>query len=427
MKDLSTATIATTALLTNSVLLEVDGAIRRITIDNLMNVINSGDEMLLRQVAWGVPIKHNQTSQSWGTLGNAAMREEYEAQCGRYLVTPSGRAAKLSKTDSSVYADGTALDETKGNIMFIGPRLYYVVKTDAATGIPIVWFSQLPIGGHYIGNTADYQHVCIGAFNGAMSGSTLVSRSGLSIAGGKTIEGFWAAARLNGTDWGLCNYDHVRYMVMLGLGHYGNPNIQSCLGYGLCGNGNNWSQAASLKTGATMSYGDTWSKIDVESTAVSDACHVNMLGVENWYGWQWLMTQGVYFGSSSNSAQDGSEIFIYDGNRMPSSSELTTHPTGSYRQLTRLMSGGYIKETIMGEYFDLFPSVVGGGASSFWGDYSWANSTGQLLLWGGLAYYGSYCGLVFSDSEYGWPDSNSYFGARLAYYGVLTFVNGKDI
>jgi hypothetical protein len=429
MKSLGTATLVTSALLTNAVFIEVDGAIRRITLDNLMNVINSGDEMLLRQVAWGVPIKQNASSQAWGTVGNTAMRDEYEAQCGRYLVTTAGRAAKLMKTNSGIYADGTTLDESKGNVMFIGPRLYYVVKTDAASAIPIVWFSQLPIGGHYIGTAGEGgKYICIGAYNGSMSGSTLVSRSGLALSTSNTpITTYWSYARNNGNDWGLTNYDHVRYMAMLALGHYGNPNIQSCLGNGLCGNGNNWTQASALTTGATKAYGDTWSKVDITSTAVSDACHVNMLGVENWYGWQWLFIQGVFFGTSANSAQDGSEIYIYEGNRMPSSSELTTHPTGNYRQLTRKTSSMQIGQVIAGEYFDLFPTGSAGDASSYWGDYAYASATGQVLLWGGTAADGSACGVACSASDGGWSASTSYIGARLAYYGPLTFVNGKDI
>ena len=76
-KNLATAQSVTSALRTNSVLLEVGGSIRRITIDNLMNVINTGDEQLLRQVAWGVPCKQNQSSQAWGLVGNTGMFAEY--------------------------------------------------------------------------------------------------------------------------------------------------------------------------------------------------------------------------------------------------------------------------------------------------------------------------------------------------------------
>lgn len=441
-QNLGTVASVTSALKSNSVLIEVSGSIRRITLDNLMNVINSGDEMLLRQVAWGVPLKQNQSNQAWGVIGNLGMRAEYESKCGRYLVTGKGLAAKLSPTNSAVYADGTALDETKGNIMFIGPRLYYVVKQDAASGIDYLWLSQLPIGGHYIGNCNNDEYICVGAYKGSMSGSTLVSRSGVSPAGAKTIESFWTAAQVNGKEWGLTNYDHRRYMMMLGIGHYGNPNIQSTLGNGVCGEGgwiDVWGAASTLKTGATKSLGDALAKIDIANIVnasnstihTTNSSRVNLFGIEDPYGWQWEMIQGVYCGNSANAAQTGQEIFIYDGNRMPSAAELTTHPTGKYRQLARRTvtgnSEGYILKMTLGEYFDLFGKAIGGGASSFWGDYEYINNTGQLVLWGGLAESGSCCGLGYAGSLNAFSASNSNYGSRLAYYGPLTFMSGKQL
>lgn len=441
-QNLGTAPLVTSALKSNGVYIEVNGSVRRITLDNLMNVINAGDEMLLRQVAWGVPLKQNQSSQEWGVVGNIGMRAEYESRCGRYLVTPKGLAAKLSPTNSAVYADGTPLDETKGNVMFIGPRLYYVVKHDAASGVDYLYLSQLPIGGHYIGGCDNDEYNCIGAYKGSMSGSTLVSRSGVAPAGAKTIEQFWTAAQVNGKDWGLTNYDHPRYMSMLGLGHYGNPNIQAKLGFGVGGEGNwknLWSAASDLLTGATKSLGDAIAKIDIadlvsasDSTIRStNSSRVSLFGIEDPYGWQWEMIQGVYCGNSANAAQTGQEIFIYEGNRMPTASELTTHPNGQYRQIARRAVTSdaqyYITKMILGEYFDLFGLDVGGGESSYWGDYEAINDTGQLVLWGGYGASGSASGLYYVHSQYSYSLMYSQCGARLAYYGPLTFVSGKQL
>ena len=430
-KDLGTADVVTSALKTDYVMVTVNGSVKRISIDNLMNVLNTGDDMLLRQVAWGIPIKQTQSSQAWGVYGNTGMRDDYESKCGRYLVSTSGLCAKLSKSNSAIFADGTEMTESKGHVMFIGPRLYYRVTTDATNGNTILWLSQLPIGGHYIGNCNNDEYICFGAYNGAISGSTLVSRSGLVPAGSKTITAFWNAAQLNGGNWGLCNYDHVRYVQMLGMGHYGNPNIQSCLGNGLCGSGSStWSKASALTTGATISLGDAWATVDVDLGG-TDSCHVNMLGIENWYGWLWNMIEGIYCGSSSNSAngQTGSEVFVYSGNRMPSSTELTSHPDGDYRQFVRTVtsaSGSYVQTMLIGEYYDLFPTATGGGATSFWGDGVWAAATGQLVLWGGHASGDSRCGLACGSSDSAFSCSAAICGARLAYYGPLTFVSGKQ-
>ena len=66
-KSLGTAQTVQSMLRNNCILIEVDGAIRRISLDNLMNAINEGNEELLREVAWGVPIKQTtQSSPAWG-------------------------------------------------------------------------------------------------------------------------------------------------------------------------------------------------------------------------------------------------------------------------------------------------------------------------------------------------------------------------
>lgn len=440
-QDLGTATLVTSAVKGNCVLLEVNGSIRRISLDNLMNVLNSGDEMLLRQVAWGIPLKQNQSSTNWGVIGNEGLRSEYETQIGRYLVTGSGLAGKLSPTNAGIFADGTTLDESKGNVMVIAPRLYYKVKQDAASGVDYLWLSQLPIGGHYIGNCNNDQYICLGAYLGSMVGTTLVSRSGLTPAGNKTLSAFWDAAQVNGKDWGIENYDHVRFLEMLGLGHYGDTNIQAKLGYGVGGSTSVdvLNAASKLKTGATKSLGDALAKVDIapivnttDSTIkTTNSSRVSLFGVEDPYNWLWQMIQGIFCGSSANTSQTGREVFIYEGNRMPSAAELSSHPNGAYRQTTRREAptdtSGYVKTMILGEYFDLWATTVGGGATSYWSDYDYVNNTGQLVLWGGNAYYGSGAGLAYAYSRNAFSSSNSYCGARLAYYGPLTFVSGKQL
>ena len=112
---------------------------------------------------------------------------------------------------------------------------------------------------------------------------------------------------------------------------------------------------------------------------------------------------------------------------MPSASELVSHPEGDYRQLTRLTSSGYIQKMTLGEYFDLVPSQHGGGGTSYWGDYHYANNAGQVVLWGGYASYGAYAGLVSPASDHAWSYSGSRIGSRLAYYGDLVIMSGAQL
>lgn len=86
-----------------------------------------------------------------------------------------------------------------------------------------------------------------------------------------------------------------------------------------------------------------------------------------------------------------------------------------------------MQEIILGEHFDIFPKKIGGNSTSYWADYSWANTTGQLVLWGGSANSGAACGLASAYSPAAWSSSNAYLGSRLAYFGNLTFVSGASL
>ena len=386
----------------------------------------------LRNIAWGQELMEGQTSTDWsaGRVGNLTMFAEYEALCGRYMLLNNGYMAKLNPSDSSIFADGTPLSDAdvtskNGNIMYYAPKLYYLVKTDSITGKKYLWMSMLPIGGH------ELPACCIGAYKGSMAGTALVSRAGVAPAGAKTISAFWAAAQLNGSAFGLTNYDHQRRMMMKALAKYADTNIQTKLGYGVCGSVeiDLGAQAFVLLTGATKTLGDGYGNIGITLTGGTDCSRVNLGGIEDPYGWQWEMIQNVYFGSSANTPnQAGKEIYIYEGNRMPITAELATHPAGAYRQLVRRTDEGYISSMLLGEFFDLFAKTfVGGGSTSYWSDYSYGNATGQILLFGGNSNYGTYSGLGFARSNFDFSILSADFGARLAYYGECKFTSGSAL
>ena len=434
--DLAKVGAVNSILASNYVMVEIGGSIKRISVKDFMNAIQAGS-LNLSQYAWGVPIYQSpssKTSPEWGRVGNLDMWEQYKETMGRYLLTQDGRLAKLSKTNSNYFADGTTVDETKGNIMFHAPRLYYLVKTDAVTGIPYLWASSLPIGGHYI------ESPCLGAYKADVIAEKLVSRSGRVPQGGLTISQFWAKARANGNDYGLVNYDLRRFMMMIQLFEYGSPNCQTKIGYGVGGSssGNFWLAASKLTTGATKTLGDSCGSIDIDALANDTAdepasvnsSRVSLFGIEDSWNWQSEMTQGIYFGKSENTGQTGKEVFIYDGNRMPTDAELTTKPAGDYRKLECMDREGYVSKMTLGEYFDLIAqSTTGGGSNNYWCDYFYCNlNIGQLYLSGGSAFKaGLTSGLACFNSSDTFSASTDSYGSRLAYYGKTQYVNGADI
>ena len=423
-KSLGEATAVEAITKNNSIVVEVGGSIRRITLDKFMDSMNTGDQELLRQVAWGVPIKQSvQSSPAWGVVGNQAMWKQFKAKIGRYMLSADGsKAAKLMSTDSTVYADGTNVGTITGHVMFHAPRLYFRVVNDAVTNIPYLWMSEYPIGGHY------FESSWIGAYPLVTVNNIGTSRPGYVPDNNKTISAFWALAQKNGAQFGLANYDHQRLMMMLNLSEYGNPNVQENIGYGCSGDDNTWNKVNALKTGATKSLGDACGAIDISATTGNaKSCRVSLFGIEDAWGLRTEMRQGLYFGNSNNTAQDGTEVFIYDGNRIPTADELATHPNGNYRKITRLTSDGWIQEEVICEYFDLIKSKSGGGSSSYWCDHFWSNSTGQLLGVGGVATGGWYCGLACVRANDAFSNANVGWGARLAYYGTPAIVEGKNM
>lgn len=434
-KNLGAATAVQSMTKSNSIIIEVGGSVRRITLDKFLDAINEGQSELLHEVAWGIPIKDElQTSPAFGMVGNLSAFAAYKAQCGRYLMDANGRAAKLHPNNSGVFADGTVLDETKGSVVVIAPRLYFLYVVDAETSVPYLWMSQQPISQHYLANAHNGQYIVVGAYKGSISSSKLVSRSGVNCdTSGKSISSYWSAAQAFGTNWGLPNYDVWKWICLMCLCETGgNANIQANIGQGVGGSaGIDWATvnaSSVLKlTGKTKGLGDATGAVSIsDSDAQNDSSHVSVLGVEDFWNLQWEFIQGVFFGNSGNNDQDGTEIFIYEGNRIPSSTELASHPEGHFRQLVRQTSSAYMKSILKGEYFDIFAkSLTGGGSNTTWSDYSYNNTTGQVLLVGGNSAYGSKSGPFCGGSNYAWSSANSNLGARPAYYGQVQFVDGR--
>ena len=415
------------------ILIEVGGAIRRIKLSDLASAIQT-NQLDLSLIAWGTYLKETSDPQ-WGKCGNQTKWNEVKASFGRYLLTNDGKMAKLSRSNSAYFEDGTAVDESKGHVMWHTPhRIYYLVKYDASVGCNVLWGSLYPISEHYI------DHPTFGAYMAGLSGGKLTSRSGLNVLNnislGAVGEGnsgptnnFFYYARLNGKDFGTLDYETLKIIPMLVLWESGSSNAQAKFGCGPTGSTNTWDKVNGLTTGATKSLGDNNGTISLKDlTGNADACHVNLFGIENPWGWYWQMIQGIYFGSSNNSGQTGTEAFVYNGNRMPTASELTGHPVGDYRTFARNTNNGGVQKLVLGDYFDIMPKTVGGeNNSAYYCDYSWANSTGHLLLFGGDAWNALTCGsfCVASSDVFGLRGANC--GVRLAFYGNPTYVNGADL
>ena len=431
-KNIGTATSVSSMSEKDSVFIEVGGSLRRIPLSGLRDAISKGGELVLQQIAWGVNIRQDITSTNWGRVGNTNLWKDYVARSGRYLVTPEGKAAKIDNTGTK-FLDGTAVDESKGNIMVIAPELHFYWEENPERGYPVLWMSTVPLGGHSLGGASGGRYMCVGAYGAYNESNKLRSKTGVVPSGNITITNFHTCAQNYGKDWGLVDYDYRRWLVMCCLSETGDSNAQAKIGYGPCGSGaSTWTAAATLTTGATKAIGKAFDKQVItialnEGGNAPDASRVCAMYVEDPWGLRWEMTQGIYYGVATNEGQKAEDCYIYEGNYIPDASKL---PTGNYRETTRLTTGSvsFISKIIGGEHFDVIPSETnGGGSTSKWCDAWWSSTTDQLGLFGGSANDGSRCGPVAAHASSVFGNASAYFGSRLAYYGDLTFINGNQL
>jgi len=409
MNDLALATAIEQLLKSQNILCEVGGSIKRITLEKLMDSMNVGQSQLLRQVAWGTYLEYN-SGTSWPQIGNMQMKELYYSQCGRYLVKTDGTAAKLNPTNSAYFVDGTAVDHSKGHTMWFSPDLYYLVTTEG--GLPILWTSMIPIGGKKA------PAMCIGAYKANKVSTALVSKPNLVPTGTQTISQFWAAAQVNGKDWGLQSYSHRVKIMMMFLAEYGNTSIQAVLGVGLDGTGSSFANEQNIQTGKTIPLGDVSGAVNTLDAVSATVQCISYRGLENPYGQLWEFVQGI--------VSNGDVVYIFDGNKVANDKP----PVGvDYRTSQRLTSasGQYINTMKLGAYFDIIPLTISGGSTNRWADAHYSAAAGEVWLFGGDANYGSICGLSASYAYNVFSGADSHFGSRLAFYGALKMVTGAQL
>ena len=333
---------------------------------NMTLVDATGKTYCIPEKSWGLTIPVD-GSTNYTFVGNEAAWNNYKAKIGRYLLKSNGDAYKLNVGDSTIldYNDAT-FDPALGNVMVRIPRLSYMVVRDSA-GRDTIWMTEEPVMRNVI------EEQWIGAYLASYDGNKLRSMKGGTVAASRTINTFWDQAQVNGKAFGLTNYTQRILMVLIYLSNYRSLNSQATLGYGMNGNTNNFEAAQNKPTGETSSIGDACGSVD-GGTSNANAKHISLFGLEDIYGWFWEMIQGAFLINN--------KVYVYDGNRMPDSEELAYGAKGKSRSFNRIASEGWITKLVGGEHFDIFPSAVGGGSSSYWCDYTLTSTTGQLLLWG---------------------------------------------
>lgn len=147
-------------------------------------------------------------------------------------------------------------------------------------------------------------------------------------------------------------------------------------------------------------------------------------GIENPFGHVWKNVIDVVVAGTDNSVyicKDYTKFGTFEGGTNPTAEQLIAagYELQDFKEST--ITSQYVKKLVNNNQADLFPTVVGNGASAttYYCDYHWtsATATPRTLLIGGRSVSGSGAGLFRLYSSGGLGASYASVGTRITFYG----------
>ena len=368
----------------------------------------------------------NASSTTCSTGGNRNVIESLRSKFKRCIAKPYGDDAALisylNETDSNKWPDGTgATYETvrKESLMVHFPK-YYHKTIERSPGIWRTYISEQQIDNDYI----EEPELLLGTFEGIISdenGGALTSTGSSISAASKTIAQFVAAAKVNGSMYGIGDYRSHATIARMFCAYYKTTNISTSNSAIPCSGGTKrynygW-------TGGTKALGNRDGKAAVNNDA--GYYSTNFLGLEDCYYSKWEFVQGI-------NILKGKYV-VYDGGSFPDKDVAELEAAGATNirvvgyepnPAATAAYNGWIKAVAQGKYGDVVPTAHGGSETTYYSDYSWFNPTvNRIFLRSGDSDNGSRCGVFLAHapnaSSASWPN----VGARLAFYGKIVVVD----
>lgn len=316
--------------------------------------------------------------------------------------------AALLNESWDAFADGTAIDNiAKYETMMRVPPCHF-----KGEGTKMTFGGLNPVAGGLTFDSPQW----VGAYKMYVDASGVGhSRPNVAPSHSKTMSAFWACAQKLHSNMGLANYQFHCLINAVYQAYYGNLNSQDVIGSGF--QHSNWEACRDVPMGKCISLGNGSGKVLYNDAALGNQYPVKLFGFEDLWakGWEFRPNVRFYMDGETRKA------VIYSGNQVSN--------TASGREVVCLADsdGSYVTKMALGTHWDMIPTAVGGGDNTYYADSCWASKTGELLRVGGYAAYRSRCGVSSSRSNDGFSDSNTYIGARLAFFGTPNIVSGSQL
>jgi hypothetical protein len=412
--------------LVNSVQTTVPENIVYVNVGKIVTTSNLEDTL-----AYWYENDENNSSTTCATGGNRNVIESLRSKFKRCIAKPYGDDAALisylNEIDSNKWPDGTGATYEivrKESLMVHFPK-YYHKTIERSPGIWRTYISEQQIDNDYI----EEPELLLGTFEGIISdenGGALTSTGSSISTASKTMAQFVAAAKVNGSMYGIGDYRSHATIARMFCAYYKTTNISTSNSAIPCSGGTKrynygW-------TGGTKALGNRDGKAAVNNDA--GYYSTNFLGLEDCYYSKWEFVQGI-------NILKGKYV-VYDGGSFPDKDVAELEAAGAtnirvvgYEPNPAATEGynGWTKAVAQGKYGDVVPTAHGGSETTYYSDYSWFSPTGNgIFLRSGHSDYGSQCGVFIAKanlaSSYSWTSvSWATVGARLAFYGKIVVVD----
>lgn len=368
----------------------------------------------------------NASSTICATGGNRNVIESLKSKFKRCIAKPYGDDAALisylNETDSNKWPDGTsATYETvrKESLMVHFPK-YYHKTIERSPGIWRTYISEQQIDNDYI----EEPELLLGTFEGIISdenGGALTSTGSSISTASKTIAQFVAAAKVNGSMYGIGDYRSHATIARMFCAYYKTTNISTSNSAIPCSGGTKrynygW-------TGGTKALGNRDGKAAVNND--TGYYSTNFLGLEDCYYSKWEFVQGINILKGKYVVYDGGSFPDKDVTELEAAGVTNIRVVG-YEPNPAATAGynGWTKAIAQGKYGDVLPTAHGGSETTYYSDYSWFNPTAnRIFLRSGGSDLGSHCGVFVAYANYASSSSWTILGARLAFYGKIVVVD----
>lgn len=430
-KNLGTADVASSVQQTDSVLVEIGGAMRRVKVKDLSRSLNlsiTSPEVY----AYGIEFDVTVSSTAATRIGNMSMHRTLPVQTlmKGCLLDDDGNV--VDYLDPQDWTKATR-DGSRGQVMVELPEYYEKFETDGNKRR--AWMSLEPLAGF-----RKVPKRYVSAYQAYVKDNKLCSIASVLASSNISRTGFRNAARARKTgsaEWNCHVYDIQRELYWLFAIEYAQLSCktdynaalttegyhQGGLGGGVTCEASKWNTYNGAKPfvpcGTTDSLGNR-SGVVTYDTGTKNGVTLGKVSVNRYRGiecpfahvCQW--TDGINIEVQAGDSGVSKIYVCRDPNKFSDTGYNGYTYIGNEARIN-----GFVAQITFGEYGDITTKAVGGSNTSYHGDYHLViiPTTTALrgVLFGGDGSQGVNCGFVYSRSDSNPSVSNAVFASRLSF------------